>query len=310
MKLTAGEFQEIRQWLYRNARPLELARWNYHFEQGDAAAVLEALSAYQNEDGGFGHALEADSWNPNSTPLTTATAVERLLEIHWNGNGHPVVQGILNYLDSGADMENNSWANVVASNTNYPHAPWWNMASDSTSRSTFNPTAILSGFLLKFAERDSSLFERGLSIAKEMQSLFLQNPAIEMHPLICVLTLLDCIAEAQLCGEFNYGQLKDAAKKQITVLLERNAGDWSGYSCRPSAFIKSPDSLGYEDNAALLQRELDYLLEIRNPQGIWNLTWSWGSYEKEFAISEHWWKSHIAIENLLLLQSFGRLDRI
>jgi hypothetical protein len=278
------------------------------FEQGDAEEVLEALAAYQNNDGGFGHALEADSWNPNSTPLTTATAAERLSEIRWNGNSHPVVQGILNYLDSGADMEDNIWANVVASNNDYPHAPWWNLESSSTSRSTFNPTAILSGFILIFADRNSPLYERGLRIAKELSSLFLQNPAIEMHPLICVLTLLDCIAESELCDQFAYVQLKDTAAAQITVLLEQNAPDWSGYSCRPSAFIKNPDSLGYAENAGLLHRELDYLLETRNPEGIWNLTWSWAGYEKEFAISENWWKSHIAIENLLLLRSFGRLD--
>jgi hypothetical protein len=58
---------------------------------------------------------------------------------------------------------------------------------------------------------------------------------------------------------------------QISVLLERSARDWDGYSCRPSAFIKALESLGYEQNATLLQKELAYLLEIRNPEGIWNL---------------------------------------
>lgn len=38
--------------------------WQYHFENGSQEAVLLALSFYQNDDG-FGHALEADSWNPN-----------------------------------------------------------------------------------------------------------------------------------------------------------------------------------------------------------------------------------------------------
>lgn len=63
----------------------------------------------------------------------------------------------------------------------------------------------------------------------------------------------------------------------------------------------------YEDNAALLQREWNDLLEIRNSEGIWNLTWSWAGYEKEFAISENWWKAGIAIQNLLLLRAFGCL---
>ncbi|MNO28216.1 hypothetical protein D3C76_181050 [compost metagenome] len=139
-----------------------------------------------------------------------------------------------------------------------------------------------------------------------MSSLFLTNPGIEMHPLKCVVTLLECIAEAALQEQFPYMQLQEAATGRITELVQREAGEWSGYSCRPPVFIKAPDSLGYADNAALLHEELDYLLKARDEQGIWNLTWSWGAYEREFAVSENWWKTHIAIENVLLLHAFGR----
>lgn len=53
-------FEKARAFVYRNARPLDLARFQYHFEDGSKAAVMRALSYYQNEDGGFGHAVEAD----------------------------------------------------------------------------------------------------------------------------------------------------------------------------------------------------------------------------------------------------------
>ncbi len=167
-KLARGDFIIIKKWIYRNARPLDLARWKYHFEEEDLPAVLEALAAYQNEDGGFGHALEADAWNPYSSPIQTGTAVERLFEVHFQDRSHPVVQGILKYLDSGAEMDGNTWRNVIASNNEYPHAPWWHTDSDSTARSVFNPTAILAGFILRFADRESRLYTRGLIIAKEL----------------------------------------------------------------------------------------------------------------------------------------------
>ncbi|MNR68891.1 hypothetical protein D3C85_1937540 [compost metagenome] len=51
MNLSTVEYKGIRSWVYRNARPLDLARWKYHFENGDPGDVLEALAAYQNEDG-------------------------------------------------------------------------------------------------------------------------------------------------------------------------------------------------------------------------------------------------------------------
>lgn len=53
-------FEKARKFIYKNARPLDLARWQYHFENGSREAVLQALQVYQNEDGGYGHGLEPD----------------------------------------------------------------------------------------------------------------------------------------------------------------------------------------------------------------------------------------------------------
>ena len=78
MKLTNQDFDAIRRWMHRNARPLDLARWQYHFESGSAEAVLQSLSAYQNEDGGFGHGLEVDCWNPASAPMQTRSEERRV----------------------------------------------------------------------------------------------------------------------------------------------------------------------------------------------------------------------------------------
>lgn len=308
MKLAREDFQGIRNWFYRNARPLELAKWQFHFENGGQTAVLTALAAYQNEDGGFGNALEPDGWNPYSSPLQTATGADMLMEIGFEDSDHPVVQGILKYLDSGAEMDGNTWRNVIASNNDYPHAPWWNMDSESSARSIFNPTAILAGFILRFADRNSTLYARGLAITKELEVLFLQEPDIEMHPLRCVITLLEYIALAGLQEQFAYAEMNAAAARRINALLQRDAGDWNGYTCKPSFFIQKRESLGYEDNAAIVEKELDYTLESRNGEGIWNLNWSWAGYEREFAVSEYWWKAWIALEKLLFLKAFGRLD--
>lgn len=62
-------FETARNFIYKNARPLDIARWKYLFENGCREDVLLALAAYQNEDGGFGHALEPDCWNLNSSPF-------------------------------------------------------------------------------------------------------------------------------------------------------------------------------------------------------------------------------------------------
>ena len=134
-------FKKAKEFIYRNARPLDLARWQYHFENGSREPVLKALSYYQNEDGGFGHALEADAWNPNSSPIQTWCAIEILREINFTDAEHPMMQGVLTYLASGKDFEGKFWYNTVKSNNDYPHAPWWHTESESTCHTDYNPTA-------------------------------------------------------------------------------------------------------------------------------------------------------------------------
>lgn len=95
MKLSKSDFELTKNWIYRNARHLDLARWRYHVEGGCKTEVLNALFAYQNSDGGFGHALEVDSWNPNSTPIQTAEAIKILQEIDFTDPKNPLIQGIL-----------------------------------------------------------------------------------------------------------------------------------------------------------------------------------------------------------------------
>lgn len=113
-------FEKARQFIYQNARPLELARWQVHFENGSREAVLQALQVYQNEDGGFGHGLEPDNWNPNSTPIATWAACSILREINCLDAKNPIIQGILRYLSSGKDFSEEKWWNQVPSTAFYP----------------------------------------------------------------------------------------------------------------------------------------------------------------------------------------------
>ena len=160
-------FEKARGFVYRNARPLELARWRFHFENGSADDVVTALSAFQNEDGGFGHALEEDNFNPNSLPMGVWKAAEILDEIGFSDKSHPIIKGMLRYLESGScfDKAHEQWLNTVPSNNDYPCAIWWAYNGESEFR--YNPTAALGVFILKFSEKVSVIYEKALFIGKQ-----------------------------------------------------------------------------------------------------------------------------------------------
>jgi len=309
MILTGREFEAISRWIYRNARPLDLARWRYHFGGGARDDVLTALAAYQNPDGGMGHALEADAWNPNSAPIQCSTAIDILRQVGFDDAGHDLVRGLLRYLDSEADFVAGRWLNVVPSNNDYPHAPWWHSDSTSASHSEYNPTAILAGFILEYADRESPLHRRGLAIAQELLASFGREPQLTMHPLLCVAHLLQSIARAGLQGEFAHERLSRLADEQAQESIRQDADGWDGYAFRPSRWIESPASALYSANRELVDRELDHLLLHRNAAGVWDISWRWEAYPREFALCENWWQADVAIKNVLFHDAFGRVER-
>lgn len=291
---------KARGFIYRNARPLELARWQYHFEDGDAAAVLKALSAYQNEDGGFGHDLEQDSWNPNSSPIQTWAATEIIRELHVTNSDQPIIQGILRYLESGADFDQGFWANVVPSNNDYPHAPWWHYDSEDSGNNSYNPTAALAGFILHYANPDSSIYQLGHRLAKEAVTHFLQNGYNQdMHILACYIALYEYTNGAVIDQAQFIAKLKEAVNESIT----RDTSLWGhSYICRTSQFFSHRDSVFFPDNQAIAAFECRFIRDTQEADGSWSIPWSWADYLDAWPISRNRWQSHVIISNLLFLK--------
>src|SRR5258707_13934510 len=79
--LSQQAFQQARRFILNEGRPLEQALFRHTFESGSVEDVLIALSALQNEDGGFGHALEPDARTPSSGALATAIGLTHLKDL-------------------------------------------------------------------------------------------------------------------------------------------------------------------------------------------------------------------------------------
>ena len=305
---TATVFANARAFVYRNARPLDLARWQRHFEGGSAEAVLHALAYYQNADGGFGHALEADSWNPHSTPIQTGAAVELFQELGWTDPTHPVAQGLLRYLASGADFDGRTWANTVPTNNDYPHAPWWRSDSESACHTDDNPTAMLAGFALRFAAPDSALGRLAERLARAAADTLLSGPPLnDMHTTGCYLTLYAYCAQAGTdCVDL--AALRDRLRAQVRGSVTQDTALWEdGYVCRPSMYLNTPDSPFYPDCAELALYECDFLRRTQQPDGSWPIPWRWTDYPEQWAVSRQWWKGKTAVDNTLYLRNFDRL---
>ena len=313
MNVSSSDYRSITRWMVRNARPLDLARWQFHFENGSQAAVLAALAAYQNDDGGFGNALEIDSWNPNSSPYTTAVAINVLEEIGLRDRNHEIIKRIVAYLAATPEFDGDYWPAIISSNNDYPHAPWW---ADRTYDWGYTPTALLAGFVVFYADKDAAIYQRAEKIAGAAIKKYLYgtmpdgtayNTVKREGEIGGIDKMLAFLEGAGVRPGYDVAEIRSVLNRQAQTFIEKDDAKWTQYCWKPSNFVRSPDSIFYPGNEKAIEVELDYILSKRNSEGIWDITWTWGAYEAEFAISRNWWKANIVIENLRFLRAFGRL---
>ena len=287
--------ESARKFIYLNARPLDFARWRFLFENGSRENVLDILSEYQNEDGGFGGGLEPDCLNPNSSPVQTWVATEIIEETGLNDEGHPIIKEILKYLGSGADFDGHMWLNTVPTNNDYPHAPWWNY--DPEQELSYNPTACFAGFIIKYADCNSDLY----ALAVRLAYAFLKSnyPLESMHTVSCFVELFEYLRECGQSAGIDMDEFEKILKEQIDFVLTKDTSLWSSeYVCKPSLFINSKESVFYSGNKEICDFEREFISKTQEADGSWNITWEWESYPEQWHISKNQWKSDLIIKNV------------
>lgn len=297
-------FQKARGFIYRNARPLDLALWKHAFEGGDRRDAVDALAFYQNADGGFGHAIEPDLWNPESTPIGTWKATRILGELGATA-ADGIVKRLLGYLDSGRDFAENMWFNTVKSNNDHPHAIWWECKA-AAGVPDLNPTLSLAGFALRYAEKGSALYKKANGIAVSAVEAFIKKPICDMHITPLFLQLYEYCSASEGIAGIDMSAFKTALYGAVTKTVCRDSDRWfTEYVCKPSSFYDGSglvfDILGRE----LCLKEGELLAERQLADGSYPVTWLWHNDYNEYYVAANWWRSSILRDNMLYLSDLG-----
>lgn len=288
------------------ARPLEKARIQHLLFDGSSELVIQELLQFQNEDGGFGHALEPDLWNPNSSPIQTWVATEIIKGLKMNPV-EPIILNTLHYLEQSFNTKSNKWPLLYPENDRYPHAPWW---SYRIVEDDFNPSASLSSFVLLYGNPHSKVYQYALTVAKDAIKYILHSSKpIEMHELNVIIDMANDILqsrEKQLITEV----VKDALIKHIDQVIEKDASKWfTSYCAKPSSLIHKHPSIGSNQYLDLIYKEFDMALDHRNEEGVWPVTWQWSDYPQAFEKAKQMWTGIIGYGYLALMIHFKYIKK-
>jgi hypothetical protein len=283
-----GLFERAEEFIWRNARLLDRKLFMYQFKSGSRDAVLQALLAYRNPDGGFGNALEPDIRCPDSQPVPAFHALEVLDEMGWDAE---VARGVCDYLET-ITTDEGGVPFVLPSVMNYPRAPWWAAAENPPA--SINPTAGLAGLLHKHGVEHP-----WLDRATEFCWRALSEPLREdSHALLVTLTFLRHVPDR--------GRAEKELQRVLDYLL--SAGlvadvNAEGYVKKPLDWAPAPDDparriMGEER----IEESLNELASRQEEDGGWPTSWPAVGVGAEME-----WRGWVTLSALKTLRAYGRL---
>ncbi len=293
-----GEHQILnraKQFIYNNARLLDRTRYEYHFEGGSKEAVIAALRAYQNQDGGFGNALEPDIRCPHSQPVPTEMSLAIMEEL--DSFDPRILEGVIDYLRN-ITLQEGGIPFVFRSASDYPHAPWWTAEQDD--RPSINPTGTIIGLLYKMKLRTEIYQEEWfLNNVAYIWRVFEQEKPNGYHDGVHWISFLRHTPEQERASAY-WPVVNDWLSSSGTIELDPQA---EGYVHKVLDWApKRDDYAGKFISAGDVQKHLQALIDQQQGDGGWPINFPSVSPGGELE-----WRGLVTVERLKTLKSYGVL---
>lgn len=300
--MASEKLRSIRRWLFLNARALDVARWNYHFEDGSVKEILKALAAYQNLDGGFAHGLEPDLRTSTSNPMSTWTATRLLREAGLPQLAGHMIDKILDYLE-GTLTEYEKWPATTPAHEEGPHAPWFSYDPDDVYWG-WNPTIELAAFVLQTGSHHRELYETAERIIRQalleiMDPEYL--PAANELSNITEATAILITIRPDLLPEGLVPHVEGLIQRLVND--DRSAYETLEYILTPDFVLNSPESPWYPAIHETCDFYAHHLEASVTEHGYWDLRWDWGDAELH-PDSLRDWRGSLLVDHMLYLQNF------
>lgn len=277
------------QFLAASARVVDQRAFERLFQGGAAQPVRHAVAAYQNADGGFGHALEPDC----RASASQQAAVEMALRIldatdSWDEG---IARDACDWLALVAPEEGGA-ASVEPTVSQAPHAPWWTPAEGHLASPI--QTGQIAGTLYARGFRHPWL-EQATTVMWDLIGRLAEPHAYEMFGVLAFLQHVPDRPRAEAAFE-KVGPL--LMERGLVALDPQAAGEVH----TPLDFAPLPDSIArplFDD--ATISAHLDHLAASQRDDGGWMFNWpSWSP------AAEADWRGFLTVDALRVLRANGR----
>lgn len=285
----SADLEAAERFLAGHARVLERRRFDRLFRGGPGEPVRDAVAAFRNEDGGFGHALEPDGRGPESQPAAVLTALTALDECDaWDD---ALAGSACDWLAT-TEPAGGGTPFVMPGVEAWPHGPWWRPA-EGLPASLTTTGQVLRPLLARGVEHP--WVERATAWLWSRVDDPGEPGPYEVHGLVAFLE-----------GVRDAGRAAEAVERLAPVIRAATAPPQPGGPPdvhRAIEYAPQPDSVAraaFDD--AQIGADLDALEAEQREDGGWMFTWlAWSP------VAEAEWRGVVTIEALRSLRAYGRL---
>jgi hypothetical protein len=286
------DFDKAAGFIAENARVLDQRRFERLFADGGTTPVRDAVAAYRNTDGGFGHALEPDLRGPGSQPAAAEMALRMLDETDaWDED---LVRGACDWLAAVAPAEGGAAFVEAAPLAGGPHAPWW--VPEEGHPASLIATGMISGTLHARGVRHPWLDRATEVMWTRISQAGAETGGYEMFGVLAFLQQVPDRDRAMTV----LGQVGTLLLENDLVALDPEA---TGEMHFPLDFAPLPGSLARAlFDEATIKAHLDHLADAQRDDGGWTFNWpAWSP------AAERDWRGFLTVDALRILRANGRL---
>ena len=304
-QLTLEQLAAARDYLLYAVRPLEAARYRYHFGGGDAGEVMAALAPFRAEGGGYGRALEPDLRTPAASALATSVALQ-VAEEAGAPASHPVVSGAIDYLLATYDPSTARWRIIAPEAEQFAtrllvgrrraRRTLWLLLDEPARR-----VARLSLALCRARTRP-------LAARHDRRHCWPNWPACAIRWPVTTCSAPCAWRRRRRCPQSCAQPLLARVRADMVRVVETDPSRWGEYVLRPLEVAPAPDSPFADLFPDAIQANLDYLVDTQGNDGAWAPVWSWAPLDAAaWTQAEREWKGVLTLAALRELTAWGRV---
>jgi hypothetical protein len=283
-------FEKGTRFVWENARLLDRAIYEYFFLNASPDRIRSILRTYQNDDGGFAHAIEPDLRAPGSQPVSVEFALRTLYEC--NIPDQDIAYRACDFLAHYADLQRGIAMNFPSA-MDYPHAP--HMDNPASQQPSMDRLIGLVGLVNWHGVRHPWLKDAVETCLDHIVSF----PFDDAHTIRTAFCLVESVEQDRPVDRI-FEKLSSELMKASFFCLDVPV---STYGLTPLAFAPSPSSYCRKIfTEPQINAHLDDLFARQQPDGGWPILW-----EPPSQMARLEWRAHMTVQALTVLRAYGRV---